>query len=50
MGGPDGAPLKAVREALGLTLRELAEARHHGLNATRVEAELLRTAATGPRV
>ncbi|NXY93374.1 hypothetical protein HYE82_02890 [Streptomyces sp. BR123] len=45
VGGPDGAPLKAVREVFGLTLRELAEARHHGLDATPVEAELLRTMA-----
>ncbi|MFD0267005.1 hypothetical protein ACFVGY_10455 [Streptomyces sp. NPDC127106] len=45
VGGPDGAPLKAVREVFGLTLRELAGARQYGLDATPVEAELLQAVA-----
>ncbi|MGW1639489.1 hypothetical protein [Streptomyces lavendulae] len=49
VGGPDGVPLKAVREVYGLTLAQLREARENGLQATAVEAELLRTKSGGPR-
>ncbi|MFF4846678.1 hypothetical protein [Streptomyces sp. NPDC001194] len=42
VGGPDGLPLKAVRDMYALTLPQLREARAHGLYATPTEAELLR--------
>ncbi|MGW6709723.1 hypothetical protein ACWGDE_33215 [Streptomyces sp. NPDC054956] len=42
VGGPDGVPLKVVREWYRLTLPELREVRERGLDATPVEAELLR--------
>ncbi|MFG2877846.1 hypothetical protein ACGFYU_23075 [Streptomyces sp. NPDC048337] len=42
VGGPGGLRLKAVRELYGLTLPELIEAREHGIEATPVEARLLR--------
>ncbi|MFE2924540.1 hypothetical protein [Streptomyces goshikiensis] len=45
VGGPDGIPLKAVREVYGLTLPELRHARAHGIEATPVEARFLRTRA-----
>lgn len=47
VGGPDGIPLKTVREVYSLTLPELRHARAHGIEATPVEAGFLR-AATGP--
>ncbi|MEV7522349.1 hypothetical protein [Streptomyces sp. NPDC091371] len=47
VGGPDGLPLKAVRELYGLTLPELIAAREHGIEATPVEAELL-SPGSGP--
>ncbi|MFG2294838.1 hypothetical protein [Streptomyces sp. NPDC048603] len=49
IGGPDGVPLKAAREILGLTIAELNRLRVHGYDATPVEAALLesrRTAGT----
>ncbi|MEU9005221.1 hypothetical protein [Streptomyces sp. NPDC048551] len=50
VGGPDGIPLKAVRELYGLSLPELRHARTHGLDATPVEARLLRAMrGEGPR-
>ncbi|WP_407837440.1 hypothetical protein ACE1OC_14980 [Streptomyces sp. DSM 116496] len=49
VGGPDGVPLKVVRELYGPTLPQLREARAHGLEATPVEAELLRGIRSGPR-
>ncbi|KOU24095.1 hypothetical protein ADK52_15140 [Streptomyces sp. WM6372] len=48
VGGPDGIPLKAVRELYALTLPQLRAAREHGLAATPVEAELLRRPHDGP--
>ncbi|WP_162688611.1 hypothetical protein [Streptomyces sp. ICC4] len=50
VGGPDGVPLKVVRELYRLTLPQLREARAHGLDATPVEAELLRGLRSGPQV
>ncbi|MFJ6794624.1 hypothetical protein [Streptomyces sp. NPDC091268] len=47
VGGADGVPLRAVREVYGLSLPQLREARARGLDATPVEAELLR--GGGPR-
>ncbi|MFB7468370.1 hypothetical protein ACFCZ1_33650 [Streptomyces sp. NPDC056224] len=47
VGGPDGAPLKAVREVFGLSLPQLRHAREHGVEATPVEAQVL-SAAAGP--
>ncbi|MFJ8018493.1 hypothetical protein [Streptomyces sp. NPDC096339] len=44
VGGPDGLPLKAVRELYGLTLPELIAAREHGIEATPVEARMLTSA------
>lgn len=41
VGGPDGVPLKAVRELYRLSLAELRHARAHGIEATPVEARLL---------
>ncbi|MCM1969168.1 hypothetical protein NC490_22920 [Streptomyces sp. G1] len=49
VGGPDGVPLKVVREWYGLTLPQLREVREHGLDATPVEAELLHGMRGGPR-
>ncbi|MFD9306630.1 hypothetical protein ACFWCB_28875 [Streptomyces sp. NPDC060048] len=49
VGGPDGVPLKAVREVYRLTIPELGEVRSHGLRATPVEAEVLRGTRSGPR-
>ncbi|WP_159047169.1 hypothetical protein [Streptomyces sp. XY332] len=45
VGGPDGVPLKTVREVMGLTLAQLSQARSHGFEATPVEAELVRGSA-----
>ncbi|MFI6145124.1 hypothetical protein [Streptomyces sp. NPDC051109] len=49
VGGPDGVPLKAVRELYEFTLAQLRAAREQGLDATPVEAELLRGMRGGPR-
>ncbi|MCX4780761.1 hypothetical protein [Streptomyces sp. NBC_01264] len=42
-------PLKAVREVYEFTFPELAVVRAHGLDATPVEAQLLRGTRSGPR-
>ncbi|GGT07071.1 MULTISPECIES: hypothetical protein [Streptomyces] len=47
VGGPNGAPLKAVRAFYALTLDELRTARTTGLRATPFEAAFLRAAAVG---
>ncbi|MGW0753107.1 hypothetical protein [Streptomyces sp. NPDC002587] len=47
VGGPDGAPLKAVREVFGLSLPQLRHVREHGMEVTPVEAQVL-SAAAGP--
>ncbi|MFD5148858.1 hypothetical protein [Streptomyces sp. NPDC058401] len=47
VGGPDGAPLKAVREVLGLTLPELRRARADGIDVTPAEAAVLGPGAAG---
>ncbi|MDA5282894.1 hypothetical protein [Streptomyces sp. Isolate_45] len=46
VGGPDGVPLIAVRALYRLSLPELREARANGVDATPVEAALLRGAAS----
>ncbi|MFD3876028.1 hypothetical protein [Streptomyces sp. NPDC058623] len=46
VGGPNGVPLIAVRALYGLTLPELRTARTTGIDATPVEAALLRGART----
>ncbi|MEV7616007.1 hypothetical protein [Streptomyces sp. NPDC089799] len=46
IGGPDGVPLKAAREILGLTIAELNRVRVHGYEATPVEAALLESRRT----
>ncbi|MER5932853.1 hypothetical protein [Streptomyces sp. NPDC002054] len=41
VGGPDGVPLKTIREVMHLSMAELSRARADGFEATPVEAALL---------